>query len=437
MLIGAEYVLPQKISKMKNKLISALLTNLLLTVGVYSQWTVQNYDTNYTLTDVNFFDAYTGLACGEKYFPATNSGKGVIYRSTNSGDNWNIVFTDTNFEIRGSYFYNSNTIIAFGGFLLSQSNIVKTTNSGENWFYVPSTEINGHISSIQSFGTIFYATTATGIFKSTNSGENWLRVLPQFGEFGSSHFINESTGYAAYDLGYINKTTNGGINWTQTILPGLEYAHKIFFTDVNNGFVILDSTAYLSKIFKTTNGGLNWIEINPGLQNHFWSIYFVNQNTGYISGTGGNIIKTTDAGSTWGISWTGGWNVTLRDLYFFDLYKGVACGGNSLILKTTSGGFIGIEPISSSMPEDFSLSQNYPNPFNPNTKIKFAIPKFASVRLAVYDLLGREVESLVNQQLTPGIYEVNWNAAKFSSGIYMYRLVTNDFSMVKKMSLIK
>ncbi|HRJ86136.1 MAG TPA: T9SS type A sorting domain-containing protein, partial [Ignavibacteria bacterium] len=65
------------------------------------------------------------------------------------------------------------------------------------------------------------------------------------------------------------------------------------------------------------------------------------------------------------------------------------------------------------------------------------IPKLASVRLAVYDLLGREVESLVNQQLSPGIYEVNWNASKFSSGIYMYRLVTNDFSMVKKMSLIK
>ncbi|NOS84987.1 MAG: T9SS type A sorting domain-containing protein [Ignavibacteria bacterium] len=414
-----------------------MLTKLLLCVSVHTQWTVQNYDTNYTLTDLNFLDENTGLACGEKYYPATNSGKGVIYRTTNSGDNWNIVFTDTNFEIRGSYFYNSNTIIAFGGYLLSQSKIVKTTNSGVSWFYIPSGEINGHIRTIESFGTVFYATTASGIFKSTNNGENWLRVLPQFGEFGSSYFLNEFTGYAAYDLGYLYKTSNGGINWVQTILPGFEYAHKIFFTDVNNGFVILDTTSFISKILRTTNGGINWFEINPGLQNHFWSMFFVNQNTGYISGTGGSVIKTTDSGISWAISWTGGWDVTIRDLYFFDPYKGVACGGNSLILKTTNGGFIGIEPISILIPDNFSLSQNYPNPFNPNTKIKFAIPKLANVRLAVYDLLGREVESLVNQQLTPGTYEVNWNALKFSSGIYLYKLTSNDFLLVKKMSLVK
>ncbi len=402
-----------------------------------SQWTIQNYDTNFTLTNINFQNQNTGLACGEKYYPATNSGAGVIYRTTNSGDNWNIIFTDTNFEIRGSYFYNSNTIIAFGGFLLSQSKIVKTTNSGENWFYIPSGEINGHISSVKSFGSVFYATTATGIFKSTNSGENWLRILPQSGEFGSSYFLNEFTGYAAYDLGFLSKTTNGGNNWQQTNLPGFVYAHKIFFTDINNGYVILDTTSFLSKILKTSNGGINWIEVNPGLQNHFWSIYFPNSNTGYITGAGGNIIKTTDAGNSWTVTWTGGWNVTFRDIYFFDPYKGFACGGNSLILKTTNGGFIGIEPISNEIPEDFSLSQNYPNPFNPSTNIKFAIPKAAFVRLAVYDMLGREVESLVNQQITSGTYEVNWNASNFSSGIYLYKLETNDFQIVKKMSLIK
>ncbi len=417
--------------------ISILLANVLVIMNVQSQWTVQNYDTNYTLSDINFLNENTGLACGEKYFPATNSAKGVIYRTTNSGDNWNIIFTDTNFEIRGSYYYDTNTIIAFGGFLLSQSKIVKTTNAGVNWFYIPSNEIGGHISSIKSFGNVFFATTATGIFKSTNSGENWIRILPQFGEFGSSYFLNEFTGFAAYDLGFLYKTTNGGINWTQTILSGFEYAHTIFFTDVNNGFVILDTTSFISKILRTTNGGTSWFEVNPGLQNHFWSIYFTNTNTGYISGSGGNIIKTTDAGVSWSISWTGGWNVTFRDLHFFDPYKGFACGGNSLILKTINGGFIGIEPISNYIPGDFSLSQNYPNPFNPNTNIKFSIPKLANVKLAVYDLLGREVESLVNQQLTPGTYEVNWNAAKFSSGIYMYRLITDDFSMVKKMSLIK
>ena len=188
---------------MKINLISIFLTFLMYNLSVHSQWAIQNYDTNYTLSDINFLDTNTGFACGEKYYPATSSGIGVIYKTTNSGNNWNIIFTDTNFEIRGSYFYNLNTIIAYGGYFLNQSKIVKSTNAGQNWFYIPSGEINGHISSINSFGPVFYATTATGVFKSTNSGDNWQRVLPQFGEFGSSHFLNEFTCYAAYDLGFI------------------------------------------------------------------------------------------------------------------------------------------------------------------------------------------------------------------------------------------
>jgi hypothetical protein len=98
---------------------------------------------------------------------------------------------------------------------------------------------------------------------------------------------------------------------------------------------------------------------------------------------------------------------------------------------------IGIHNINSEIPKEFRLYQNYPNPFNPSTVIKFSIPKSSAVKLAVYDMLGMEVEQLVNEQLNAGNYEVSWNAMKFSSGIYLYRLVTNEFSLVKKMSLIK
>lgn len=422
------------------KLILIIFVNLYFLAfqsEIYSQWTLQNYDTNYTLTNIKFLNENIGIACGEKFFPATNSGIGVIYKTTNSGDNWQIIFTDTNFEIRGSYFYNSNTIIAYGGYFLSQSKIVKTTNSGLNWVYIPSGEITGHISSIVSFGSIFYASTATGIFKSNNNGQNWIRVLPQFGEFGSCYFLNENTGYAAYDAGYLFKTTNGGNNWQTTFLPGYVYSHKIFFTDVNNGYVILDSTAFISKVLKTTNSGNNWFEINTGLQNHFWSVFFANQNTGFISGAGGNIIKTTDSGNTWAISWTGGWNVTLRDIFFIDPFKGFACGGNSLILKTINGGFIGISLISNELPSEYTLQQNYPNPFNPSTIIKFSIPNSEFVNLAVYDMLGRKVDELVNGNLKAGYFEVTWNAEKFSSGIYLYKINTENFNLVKKMTLIK
>jgi hypothetical protein len=86
---------------------------------------------------------------------------------------------------------------------------------------------------------------------------------------------------------------------------------------------------------------------------------------------------------------------------------------------------------------EFSLNQNYPNPFNPVTNIKYQIPKDGFVKLAVYDLLGREAEVLISQKQTTGMYETVWNASRFSSGVYFYKLMTNEFSETKRMLLIK
>lgn len=98
---------------------------------------------------------------------------------------------------------------------------------------------------------------------------------------------------------------------------------------------------------------------------------------------------------------------------------------------------IGITPIGSSVPDRFSLSQNYPNPFNPLTNIQFEVPKAGNVKLTVFDALGREVTSLVNQNMDAGSYKVDWNASEFPSGVYFYRIETGDFTQTRKMILIK
>ena len=98
---------------------------------------------------------------------------------------------------------------------------------------------------------------------------------------------------------------------------------------------------------------------------------------------------------------------------------------------------IGIQNISSEVPSAFSLSQNYPNPFNPTTNIRFDLPKSGSVKLVVFDELGREVATLVNEKLQPGTYEVDWNGSSYASGVYFYRIQTDEFSETKKMLLIK
>ncbi len=102
---------------------------------------------------------------------------------------------------------------------------------------------------------------------------------------------------------------------------------------------------------------------------------------------------------------------------------------------------VGIEKISNHIPDSYKLHQNYPNPFNPSTRIKFSIPPSKGARgmtqLIIYDILGREIATLVNEQLQPGTYEVEWDGSNYPSGVYFYKLITDDFINTKKMVLIK
>ena len=88
-------------------------------------------------------------------------------------------------------------------------------------------------------------------------------------------------------------------------------------------------------------------------------------------------------------------------------------------------------------PKLFNLYQNYPNPFNPSTIIKYSIPTEGFITLKIFDILGREVETLVNQNQKPGSYEIKWNTSNQSSGIYFYRIRVGEFIETKKMILLR
>jgi hypothetical protein len=91
----------------------------------------------------------------------------------------------------------------------------------------------------------------------------------------------------------------------------------------------------------------------------------------------------------------------------------------------------------SAVPTSFALKQNYPNPFNPKTRISFDVPKAARVEVSVYNLLGQKVETLVDAQMDAGAHSVDWDAARYSSGVYFYRISAPGFSSTKKMTLLK
>jgi type IX secretion system substrate protein len=119
----------------------------------------------------------------------------------------------------------------------------------------------------------------------------------------------------------------------------------------------------------------------------------------------------------------------------------LGCVINGVVYGDT-GFVVGINNIYSEIPESFSLSQNYPNPFNPSTNIKFAVPapsplERVGVRLVIYDVIGREVQTLVNEHLQPGTYEVEFDASNFSSGVYYYTLLSGNYFETKKMVLLR
>jgi hypothetical protein len=100
-------------------------------------------------------------------------------------------------------------------------------------------------------------------------------------------------------------------------------------------------------------------------------------------------------------------------------------------------GTVGVTPINSQIPTEFSLSQNFPNPFNPVTRISYGIPKAGLVTLKIFDILGREISTLVNEEKQPGTYMVDFNGESFASGVYFYRIESAQFTDVKRMVLVK
>jgi hypothetical protein len=140
------------------------------------------------------------------------------------------------------------------------------------------------------------------------------------------------------------------------------------------------------------------------------------------------VASTAATGMTWG--------------YYTDNAAGCTMTGGTTQAPRPNTCFtatpgVGITPIGNTLPTVYSLSQNYPNPFNPVTKINFALPKQGFVTLKIYDVLGREVRTLVNEVKSAGTFAVDFNASEFSSGVYFYKLEADGFSDIKRMMLIK
>ena len=384
------------------------------------------------LKDVIFLDLMNGWAVG---------GGGTVLKTTNGGFSWNLQSTAGTLTLRAVYFCDENNGWAVSdGNYYDTSKVFHTTDSGTTW----NSQINIPSSSLSD---IFFLDANTGfagggnggsIFLSTtNGGLTWNAVYDTLVSIRRIQFINENIGYILstiegwYSPFLIYKTEDGGETWNIKLetgdWPGL---YDMYFWDADNGIAVGRA------VFRTTDGGETWTDTLTLSSVYSPEIYvYMNQVTAV--GSGGQIYQSTDFGVTWN-SQTSGTEKYLEGVFFINALNGWAVGDNGTIIHTTNGGvsFVQEEQIIE-LPTKFLLSQNYPNPFNPSTKIKYSVPQVSQVQIKVFDVLGNEIETLVNEEKPVGTYEITWYAEGLPSGVYFYQIKAGSFVETKKMVLMK
>lgn len=438
--------------------------------------------TNWRVADIPFGSALNSVTSVDGVLWICGNG-GLIASSEDFGTTWKMVSLIPSHNLNAIDFANDKSAFAagFNGVLLT------STDGGEQW---EGSYLDNGLA-ISNINDLFFVNSSIGfaahsygaVSKTTDGGLSWIPVIsdtnyPQT-KSNSVHFINENVGFVvgqvANELDFIYKTTDGGSTWITKTGIGLKELRSVSFFDQNKGVTVGAGL----KILYTTDSGENWnvpvINNVPSekYQARLRSADFAGSNTIYAAGEK-IMLRSTDAGATWDyvdIPVTG----TLNGMAFFDSTTGY-CVGENYVLKTTDGGYSWNNIIDSNITgnllgvttdnegfvwicgaagniftnkkqtsgiaennviEGFTIAQNYPNPFNPSTVIRYNIPGSGLVDLRIYDVLGREVSTLVNEYQSAGQHEVAFTAGNISSGTYFYQLKFNNRYHTGKMCLIR
>lgn len=430
-------------------------------------------------------DAFTAQVCRTTVAKSATeilvgADQGNILRSTDFGTSWSTVESSTRYYALD--FLNASTGVAVGW----RGTVIKTTNGGTTW-----TELRGlngfELYDVKMFDiNTFYACGGAGRFYvTTNGGTSFVeRTLPvvNAGSAKTLHFLNPQTGFCAGEMGRIYRTSNAGITWDSVYSFGTSFNNieDIAFDDDSTGYAVGER----GRIARTTNS-VSWDStgiVRPAIIT-LWEAQWIGPSLGYVTGQNGTIYKTTNGGASWSLQndTTGLANRDIIDIQVVNpTRRGYAVGENGVLLKLvnpnswtvdrtitmpfgTPENLWGIRFVDTSrafvcgyygtiyrldvttttsiateiQPTGFALEQNFPNPFNPSTTIRFTIPVSGVTKLEVFDVTGRTVVTLANQYLAAGSYKSVFEASRFASGVYFYKLTTGKFVQSKKMLLTK
>jgi len=345
-------------------------------------WQTKNAPTVTYASGLDFLDENYGMISGDN----------LIFYTLDGCNTWHQGTTHPNSYLGNVKIINNNKAFLLGG--QGQGTLLKSSDGGDTWFTINS-NTTGNLEQIvfkdQSNGLIT-ANSGPSII-TTDGGENWNSINYNFDWLNDGAFYgNDDIALASYSKIYISK--DGGQTWTEKIVASSgTYVSSISFKDSLNGTAVGETGLLLN----TTDGGDTWNQQFSPTLTDFSDIEYSENNCGVIIGEDGVILGTK---------------------------KGIQIVGvddkQENLLPTTS-----------------YLYQNYPNPFNPSTKISWQAPVGSWQTLKIYDILGNQVATIVDEFKPAGKYETEFNAASLPSGVYFYQLKAGEFISTKKMIIMK
>ncbi|MFA5012803.1 MAG: T9SS type A sorting domain-containing protein [Ignavibacteria bacterium] len=410
----------------------------------------------------------------------------TLYRSTTGGTDFQLIRTGIpNVQI---YFDDSENAIYMCN--TSAEGLLKSTNNGTNWTVLMNKAVND-IEFDPLNNNVIYAGCDDGLYKSSNKGNTWsiynntfspdlnVRGIVKNPNTGDTLYV--STNKAVYKVFGKSVADTSVTNYfpmavgniyvyeESSIYPPFTSRSKVSITKDS----MVDGQRYyhFSPSLPGFNQYGNWYRVNSAtgvvtaLANNYTYNYLVNER--YVdslgSKKGDNLLKcgqnlsqcydTTNFSvfgiptkqktfkedglmiiyrtysKNFGVTQVTTWEITSSTTNL------VGCRLNGITYGDTL--LTGAESISSEVPDSYSLGQNFPNPFNPRTVISFQLPAVSDVMIKVYDVQGRELQTLVNEKINPGTYETTFDGSNYSSGVYFYKLQTKNFTETKRMLLLK
>ncbi|MCK5034784.1 MAG: T9SS type A sorting domain-containing protein [Candidatus Sabulitectum sp.] len=328
-------------------------------------------------------------------------------------------------------------------------------------------------------GWLLWEGTNSKVWRTTDGGADWtLHNITNGPWIGGFFFASADSGWAFGSEGALKFTSDGGVNWTTQSLSTTRYVAAVNFVDTNEGWAAGGYGGASGFIRHTIDGGANWTVQTPASTSHILGLFFLNSLEGWAAGCGGEVQKTTDGGTTWvsagtlpheyaekilminsdtgwiivndppsqggrgyiyrtdngGSSWTLEWSGTLLNEAIWDMAVQSdstiwACGYHGNILKYVPGAGVETDP---SFPESVLLHAAQPNPFSTSSVIRFETSAGGNVRLELFDISGRLVETMVDGWLESGTHQTMLRGGELAPGMYVYRIQAEGFVATEK-----